>query len=890
MADPFVDDDLYAFLGLTPTASREEILDTYKKEIILYEEAAKKSHKTSAFKEADTRYKSVRKAFFVLSDATRRQLYDGNNILPKAPKINKKFLKHATGYNVQENAQSITVFLPPNLAKSWLELCQEHHDTQAIDGGKNGKHVKTTFVDVKTGQSFGTVTIKVFESTNKLLIQGSAYQLWFSEVFPILKEKIGRTSNNDCVGDSHASVAVETVKAVTSSSPDVSSLCSTCGQPMASEACTTCPTVPKVLFDENSNETRDDVSGVGFEENSHETHEDVREVVFEEDSHETREDVLVDSAIKNDLCGSSDLSVFQDSINKLETCLANSISDRKTFENSVLQRMNTLETTLKTQMCIDLPSIDKKKLQDEIAHLTKAKSELQNQIDSLQRKHEELASTVGRLQTTVPLKTTETQTPNESSVRTERLLREVATISVQNRFQLLEENNGASRGDIRADVSNAGEKYTEQRAKAGTNDTSCMGNANNNLQDKTTETNRRYNANINLQDKTAETNRRYNVETSRRNKDLPPDVLILGDSNTKGIKVDVLYPNKSAKREVTFTITEATEFVEHSAVQEPKVLMFHVGTNDARDTRDAETVSERFRALVHTAHEKYPRAQIVLSSILPRDDPVLQRVGESVNASLKVISEGTRYVHVIDNSNLSVMGSIKRRLYSNDGYHLNRFGIRVLAANIKRVVNPLIGLGQYVSRASRPSQPSTQIPVSPMRSQEQRIHATSLSPAQWADQDRDRNAPMSFHPSTYDRDFPSLNQTAVHVTAPLERRNCPDSQRQEQPSSSPGTTGAPAAPRITPPPGPPQNRSAPMRQPATALGPPTPPVRPPFQQRQPSGPWGSPPPLFNLPPAPWGFLPPNAPVPGPAHSRMNSTPWPWHPAMMWPPMVASNMW
>ncbi|CAH1252407.1 MFRP [Branchiostoma lanceolatum] len=57
--------------------------------------------------------------------------------------------------------------------------------------------------------------------------------------------------------------------------------------PMASEACTTCPTVPKVLFDENSNETRDDVSGVGFEENSHETHEDVREVVFEEDSHET---------------------------------------------------------------------------------------------------------------------------------------------------------------------------------------------------------------------------------------------------------------------------------------------------------------------------------------------------------------------------------------------------------------------------------------------------------------------------------------------------------------------------------------------------------------------------------------------------------------------------
>eukprot|EP00058_Branchiostoma_floridae_P014522 XP_002600010.1 hypothetical protein BRAFLDRAFT_74127 [Branchiostoma floridae] len=154
------------------------------------------------------------------------------------------------------------------------------------------------------------------------------------------------------------------------------------------------------------------------------------------------------------------------------------------------------------------------------------------------------------------------------------------------------------------------------------------------------------------------------------------------------------------------------------------------------------------------------------------------------------------------------------------------------------------------------------------------------------------------HPiATYERDFPRLNQTLVN--GPSVTRNYSDALRQGQSSSAPQATGAPAASRPTPLSGPLQSASqgqssrgsvnATFERFAPAAQESPPPVRPFFRPNQPSEPWRSPPPPFNLPPTPWGFLPPNVQVPGP-HSRMNSPPWPWHPAMMWPPMVTNNMW
>ncbi|KAI8492963.1 hypothetical protein Bbelb_289670 [Branchiostoma belcheri] len=197
------------------------------------------------------------------------------------------------------------------------------------------------------------------------------------------------------------------------------------------------------------------------------------------------------------------------------------------------------------------------------------------------------------------------------------------------------------------------------------------------------------------------TSRLETAAQNHHNKEQPLDVLILGDSNTKAIKPEILYPDKSAKSDVTFNLTEAEGYIQNSALPAPKVILFHIGTNDVRDARDAATVTEGFRRLVHVAHDKYPSTNLVFSPILPRDDPHLMDIGDDINSFLKVVADETSYVHITDNSNLSSSGTIKKSLFASDGYHLNRYGTRVLAANFKRALNPLIGLGEYKGRRSQ---------------------------------------------------------------------------------------------------------------------------------------------------------------------------------------------
>ncbi|XP_019642065.1 PREDICTED: cytochrome P450 2U1-like, partial [Branchiostoma belcheri] len=48
---------LYSKLGVLPTATLEEIVDSYKKEVTLYEEATQLNRKDFRFKEADCRYR-----------------------------------------------------------------------------------------------------------------------------------------------------------------------------------------------------------------------------------------------------------------------------------------------------------------------------------------------------------------------------------------------------------------------------------------------------------------------------------------------------------------------------------------------------------------------------------------------------------------------------------------------------------------------------------------------------------------------------------------------------------------------------------------------------------------------------------------------------------------
>ncbi|XP_019632796.1 PREDICTED: uncharacterized protein LOC109476319 [Branchiostoma belcheri] len=499
MADASDREELYTTLGVLPTATHADIVDSYKKEVELYERACKLGKKSKKYKEAEVRHREVSKAFVVLSDAPRRQLYDNSGAVTVPTKVTTKSHKNSNGYSVNQNEQSITIFLPSNRATTWITTCEEHHSTKATDRGKNGRHIKTVYSDAHSKQTVGSVSITVYVSTDKILVQGSAYLLWFLEEFPRLKEKVGAVCTSERINNSvQLSVSASEVSSTPAApATDGPSSCPTCEQSIvADELCATCNTVPKALLDFNSN-------ALCTEE--------------EEPSEGTPQNL----ADKGNQCtppiSSVDYANVQDSVNKLESCLVESIADRKTSELSILQRLSVLEDRLKSgernHVCAGLSASEKRQLVEDIARLDKVKCELETQVKSLQQKYNELSRAVHDAQSASlrdQSKSMETQTNQEASDRAERLLYELVNVNVHNRFQALEGDNNEIRevnNETRnnSSVSSTRAKHREQTHKAGEKQPP--------IQNKV--------------------NPRPTVSTSQHNKDMPPDVLILGDSNTK---------------------------------------------------------------------------------------------------------------------------------------------------------------------------------------------------------------------------------------------------------------------------------------------------------------------------------------------------------------------
>ncbi|KAI8495381.1 hypothetical protein Bbelb_268360 [Branchiostoma belcheri] len=826
MTDSGAHEELYSILGLSSTATHDDIVEAYKKEVRLYEEATKLGKKSRVFKEAEAKHKEVSKSFMVLSDASRRQQYDDSGAVTVPPRFTTRSSKQSKNYCVNQNEQSLTIFLPPNMSSSWLATCEEHYATRAIDRGKNGRHIKTSFIDAKSKEVVGSVSLTVYESTEKILVQGSAYLLWFLETFPSLKVKTGSVCTSDEVSIlSQTSNPGDTMSTPTTDHGYPSTLCPTCEQPLQSDTCATCTTVPKVLLDCNSND-----------------------MTSNEDSPQLQEIMTAVTHI--------DCSIVQDNVYKLEACLAESITDRKTSEASILHRLSALENRMKTReqnhVCNGLSASEKEELVKDIARLENAKRELENQVKSLQRKYDELSSAITEARSaslrTPESKSMETQTTHDSSDRADKLLYELATVSVHNRFQPLdEENNKASEV---YEASNRGAKRRVETPNSSVNQPP--------IQDKT--------------------ERRHTVSATRQhqhNREMPPDVIILGDSNTKTIKPDVMYPGKRVIKAQTFNLPQATEYIQRSTMPDPKVLLFHVGTNDIRDARDSTTVSENFRQLIHTSHDKFPHTALVFSSVPPRRDTTLQEIGGEVNSFLRIVAEEHSFVHVTDNSGLSDVGSIKESLYNSDGYHLNRFGVRVLVSSMKKVVNPILGLGQYTNRGT-----SLQSPQGP---------GGTGRPPRFQPAHDQRQPPGSPRPGS----SPPQGQ-GLHRSEPASSQH----PAQVLTSSTPGAMQSPPMehpatnrlhrtgfdgpshtdPRNSPSPGQPQVQGQTQRS-TSMLSPP--PVMTRFMPNLRPGPWSGPP---YFPPAPWSLPPMNNPVPSRPH-RVAPPPWPWHPALMWPPMV-----
>ena len=187
-----------------------------------------------------------------------------------------------------------------------------------------------------------------------------------------------------------------------------------------------------------------------------------------------------------------------------------------------------------------------------------------------------------------------------------------------------------------------------------------------------------------------------------------PQILIFSNSMCKRIDERRFYQGRTTKvfAQGGATITDVQRMVENCQFTNPKHVILQAWTNNV--TRDStETCDIKARSLINTTLQKFPSANIIISSILPRlipttsNSPANQKIRHLNNIfenNCRSSSRVTFANHIP--SFVTSSGQILHQHYW-DEVHLNKSGIGRLITNLKNAIN-------YVSHPTRyPQQPKT---------------------------------------------------------------------------------------------------------------------------------------------------------------------------------------
>ncbi|XP_019618814.1 PREDICTED: uncharacterized protein LOC109465815, partial [Branchiostoma belcheri] len=190
---------LYGLLGITTDATEAEITVAYKEAVKKYDKALNttKDKDKRLLTQARQHFSEVSKAFYVLSNADRRQHYDNSNVIVEPTKRDKK-AKPTDDYFVQYNENSVTIHIPAGSHEHWVDNIESHYNTSTNNKGRHGNQLTVPFFDHDTTKAdpIGSVTLHVYQ-TSKILVQGSACFLWVLYTFEELKSQLSKCLDDE---------------------------------------------------------------------------------------------------------------------------------------------------------------------------------------------------------------------------------------------------------------------------------------------------------------------------------------------------------------------------------------------------------------------------------------------------------------------------------------------------------------------------------------------------------------------------------------------------------------------------------------------------------------------------------------------------------------------
>ena len=157
-------------------------------------------------------------------------------------------------------------------------------------------------------------------------------------------------------------------------------------------------------------------------------------------------------------------------------------------------------------------------------------------------------------------------------------------------------------------------------------------------------------------------------------KTITAETIILCDSNGRYLDTKLLCPNSDTQYIRCPTIHGATKILDEYQFTSPQTFVIHSGTNDIENTSYKDTFN-KLTTLTTYITTKHPKCRILLSSLLPRSDHLLQQV-QMLNSEIKKIQSPN--IVQVNHDNLFKSTNI---LY--DKKHLNQKGVKLFAKNLK---------------------------------------------------------------------------------------------------------------------------------------------------------------------------------------------------------------
>ena len=106
------------------------------------------------------------------------------------------------------------------------------------------------------------------------------------------------------------------------------------------------------------------------------------------------------------------------------------------------------------------------------------------------------------------------------------------------------------------------------------------------------------------------------------------ETIILCDSNGRYLQPSLLCPNTKNSYIRCPTLTHVNGILEKTKFTKPTCSIVHTGTNDIKHSSEVETLAKKTVDIVDNIQTRHPNSQIIISSLLPRNDELHNKAEE----------------------------------------------------------------------------------------------------------------------------------------------------------------------------------------------------------------------------------------------------------------------